>query len=206
MGFLKKIIFSFVFLAVLAPNFALAEDVPKDFGLKDAAPDSLKTGVIGGSVGIPGAVGKVISIVLSMVGILFFLIIVYAGLTWMIARGNTEKVDKSKDMIEGAVIGLIIILAAYAITKFVFENLDKGSATAQSSVNNVTVASSATCPFITGNETVVAMDGSTASVGDQLPKACNNLKVGESCGTNSGKCSLHILGGEFQLPTHCDCK
>jgi len=123
MGFLKKIIFSFAFLAVLVPNFALAED----FGLNDAAPPALTKG-IAGQTGVAGVVGAIIKAVLGMVGILFFLIIVYAGLTWMIARGNTEKVDKSKDMIEGAVIGLIIILAAYAITKFVFENLDRGAA------------------------------------------------------------------------------
>ena len=44
---------------------------------------------------------------------------IYGGFVWMTARGNTQAVDTAKDLIYSAVIGLIIVLAAYAITTFV---------------------------------------------------------------------------------------
>jgi hypothetical protein len=44
---------------------------------------------------------------------------IYAGITWMIARGNEQKVAQAKDMIINSVIGIIIVFAAYAITSFI---------------------------------------------------------------------------------------
>ncbi|MGE5425504.1 MAG: hypothetical protein ACM3PZ_00205 [Bacillota bacterium] len=68
-------------------------------------------------------VGSIIGIVLSFVGVIFLVLIIYAGLNWMTASGNADKVGKSKDMMINAVIGLIIVLAAYAITAFVGDRL-----------------------------------------------------------------------------------
>ncbi len=63
--------------------------------------------------------GSIISLILSFIGIIFFALIIYAGLMWMLAQGNQQKVDKAKDLIINAVIGLIIIFSAYAITSFI---------------------------------------------------------------------------------------
>ena len=41
----------------------------------------------------------------------------------MLAAGNNEKVQKGKDILIWATIGLIIIFSAYAIVKFVFVGL-----------------------------------------------------------------------------------
>ena len=68
---------------------------------------------------IPQAIGKVVGAVLAFVGTLFFILIIYSGFTWMLARGNESEVQKAKDMLEAAVIGLIIVLSAYAITAYV---------------------------------------------------------------------------------------
>lgn len=38
---------------------------------------------------------------------------------WMTAGGDEQKVTKAKDLITQAVIGLIVVLAAYAITAFI---------------------------------------------------------------------------------------
>lgn len=127
MSLFFKIVFSLVAAASLLPvvTFAAGGD---PYGFDASAPDSLKRGVAGGTT-VPEVVGNIINIALSMIGIIFFLILVYAGFNWMIARGNAEQVDRSKNMIEGAVIGLIIVIAAYAITTFVFTSLDKGPTT-----------------------------------------------------------------------------
>src|SRR3989339_894544 len=67
---------------------------------------------------IPAMIGTIIGSILAFTGIIFFLLIIYGGFTWMLARGNEQEVTKAKGLIESAAIGLIIILAAYAITAF----------------------------------------------------------------------------------------
>ena len=49
-------------------------------------------------------------------------VIFYAGIRWMTAMGASDKVDKAKDMLEGAGIGLLITIASYALAKFIFTN------------------------------------------------------------------------------------
>ena len=53
---------------------------------------------------------------LAFLGVVFFLLILYAGLGWILSMGNEEKITQSKDMIIAAVLGLIVVLGAYAIT------------------------------------------------------------------------------------------
>ena len=56
---------------------------------------------------------------LQVVGIIFLVLMVYAGFLWMTAGGNEENVAKAKRLIMAAVIGVAIVLAAYSITYFV---------------------------------------------------------------------------------------
>ena len=72
---------------------------------------------------IPNTVGNIIKALLSLLGIIFMVYIVYAGYLWMIARGNEEQLTKAKAIIRGSIIGLIIVLAAYAITQFVLTSI-----------------------------------------------------------------------------------
>jgi len=68
-------------------------------------------------------IGSLIGLVLSFVGVLFLVLMIYAGLSWMTAQGNSEKVSKAKELMINAIIGLIIVMAAYAITAFVGDQL-----------------------------------------------------------------------------------
>ncbi len=78
---------------------------------------------IAGASSVPDLIGKIIAIVLSLLGIVFFLLVFYAGILWMTARGNSETVQKAKDIMQAAIIGLVIVMASYAISKFVFTSL-----------------------------------------------------------------------------------
>ena len=62
----------------------------------------------------------IINAVLSFLGVIFTIIIIYAGFKWMMAEGNTESVTQAKSLLKNAVIGLIIVLAAYAISIAIF--------------------------------------------------------------------------------------
>ena len=63
--------------------------------------------------------GLIVKGALSMVGVIFLLLMVYAGYLWMTARGEEETIKKSQKIIVGSVIGLIIVVASYSITNFV---------------------------------------------------------------------------------------
>lgn len=68
-------------------------------------------------------IAVVIQGALSLLGIIFLIIIVFAGYRWMTASGNEESIKKAQDMIKRAIIGLVIVIMAYAITYFVFNQL-----------------------------------------------------------------------------------
>lgn len=68
-------------------------------------------------------IGAVIGVFISFLGIIFLVLIIYGGFLWMTSAGNETKVLKAKDTLTRAVIGLIIIMSAYAITYFVFNAL-----------------------------------------------------------------------------------
>lgn len=76
-----------------------------------------------GTKDIRATIAAIINVALSLLGIVAVVIILAGGFTWMTAGGNEENVEKAKKMIFAGVIGLAIILSAYAIAKFVVDNL-----------------------------------------------------------------------------------
>ena len=68
-------------------------------------------------------VNKVVSAFLGIIGILFFGLLMYGGIRWMLARGIEEHTTKAKEAITAAIIGMIIVVAAYALTSFIFKRL-----------------------------------------------------------------------------------
>lgn len=62
--------------------------------------------------------GQIIGIVLSFVGVLFFILMIYAGILWMTASGNDQQIATAKGLLINAAIGMIIVFSAYALTTF----------------------------------------------------------------------------------------
>lgn len=81
------------------------------------------------------SLGLVISMIikgaLSLLALIFLIIMVFSGYRWMTASGNEESVTKSKDAIKRAIIGLVIIMMAYAITYFIFQKLPFSGSSSQ---------------------------------------------------------------------------
>jgi len=65
----------------------------------------------------------IISIALSLLGVIFIVLLVTGGYGWMMAGGNEEDMKKAKDRIRTAIIGLLIVLIAYSLTWFIFTRL-----------------------------------------------------------------------------------
>ena len=67
--------------------------------------------------------GAIITSALSLMGVLFLIVAIYGGYTWMTARGDEEKVTKAKDTLTNAIIGIVVVLASYAISYFVLSQI-----------------------------------------------------------------------------------
>ena len=64
-------------------------------------------------------VAGIIQTFLGLIGVIFLILLVYAGVMYMTAGGEEEKVKKATTTIRRAIIGILIILCAYAISLFV---------------------------------------------------------------------------------------
>ena len=77
----------------------------------------MKSGLAANSPGYIAAI--FIKALLSFLGVIFIILIIYSGIIWMTSSGNEEQITKAKKIITGAIIGFVICLGAYTITVFV---------------------------------------------------------------------------------------
>ena len=129
--FSKKISFSkgltlIILILLVLPNLCLSQGEIQQ-GLKNVGEQS---GLPGGESGaMYTIVGKVVGIVVGLLGLILAVFIVYGGAMWMTSGGNEEQIKKAKAMIINAIIGLVIVLLAYAISSFIIDKLAGAVAT-----------------------------------------------------------------------------
>ena len=126
---MKYFKYCFIILIIfLIPALSFAEILDLKTTTAIGAQDQALAGKAGFVVTADNSVGSVMDSVikgfLSLLGLIFIILVITAGFNWMTAGGDETKVDKAKKMISRAIIGLIVIIAAYAITAFVFKALD----------------------------------------------------------------------------------
>lgn len=117
--FLLAIIFNLVFVGkpVLASGASWANQKGMDvigpaFGeTKD--PEDIRYKVV-----------RVINLLLTLLGIICLILIVFAGFKWMTSGGSEEQVSSAQKILKNAIIGLIIILLSWSITIFVVIRMD----------------------------------------------------------------------------------
>ena len=117
----QKIIFALFFSVILIfPNPASALNIGTgEGGLLKGAADTAGYDKNTKETAFASTLGLVIRIALSFSGVIFLILMVYAGFLWMTARGEEAQVDKAQKLIRSAVIGLIITVGAYSITNFI---------------------------------------------------------------------------------------
>ncbi len=91
------------------------------FGESDLTSIGTTTGLQNTSV--QGIVGNIIKSVIGLFGIVATAFIVYGGILWMTSGGEEEKVKKAKKLMISGIIGMVIIVSAYAITSYLMSNL-----------------------------------------------------------------------------------
>lgn len=70
---------------------------------------------------------RLINVVLGLLSLIAVVLVIYAGFTWMLSAGNSEKIGKARGLLINAAIGLLIIMAAYGISKYVFTKLNEAA-------------------------------------------------------------------------------
>jgi len=121
---MRRFVFLLLFLVTLsAPSLATAvalgglDDTAGAAGIKNSGPRDLYS-----------LTGNTIGSIVSLVGVLFFCLMLYAGFLWTTASGDEKKVEKAKAILVAAIIGLLIVASAYVITMFAGNTL-KGTTT-----------------------------------------------------------------------------
>ncbi|MCR4280444.1 MAG: pilin [Candidatus Komeilibacteria bacterium] len=113
-----NLIFALVILSLLIfPHHILASSVLEN--LNSAATGSYDTSIPPDENTIASITGLIIQILLGFLGLVFMILIIVAGIQWMTAGGNTESITKARQRMINAVIGLVIVIAAFSITTFV---------------------------------------------------------------------------------------
>ncbi len=117
---IKFIIFGFLIIVCLF-NFTVANaiDVSVRDGLDISGSNAGFNTTEEGEISLADAVGRIIGVFLSFLGVIFFMLVVYGGFMWMTAAGNNDRVETAKKIIANAALGLIIVLSAYIITHLV---------------------------------------------------------------------------------------
>ncbi len=67
-------------------------------------------------------IGSYINTLLTLLGVVFLLLMIWGGIMWMTAAGNDSKVDKAKKIIISSAIGITIILLSQVITFFILNS------------------------------------------------------------------------------------
>ena len=117
---------SLLFLTALLilPFFVFAQTPPAG-----VSPTLNKLTEVAGSGGysantsLPAIIGLVIRAALGLVGVIFIILMIVAGFSWMTASGNEQKIQKAQEMIKTTIVGLIITVSAWALWNFILEKL-----------------------------------------------------------------------------------
>lgn len=84
--------------------------------------------LLGGAQGVcvSDIVKRLVMVILSIAGAVFFAMFLWGGILWMTAGGSADRTKSSTKTLLNAVIGMAIVITSYALTSFVIEKLQSG--------------------------------------------------------------------------------
>lgn len=107
-------------IAVPAAVFAQGANT---LSTNDLGVNEIQSSIKLGSGDVRQTAAQIINVALGFLGIIAVVIVLLGGFKYMIAGGNEEKTTEAKKLIVSGIIGLAIILSAWAITSFVISRL-----------------------------------------------------------------------------------
>jgi hypothetical protein len=71
------------------------------------------------SEGLAFYIGILWKTIVTLGGVAFLIFLIWAGIEWLTAGGDKTRLETAKKMIYNALIGLVILIASYAIAIFI---------------------------------------------------------------------------------------
>lgn len=71
------------------------------------------------NITIPGAISAVITLLLIVAAIIFFFMLVIGGIKWILSGGDKGQTEAARNQITAALIGLVVVFAAWAIASLI---------------------------------------------------------------------------------------
>ena len=118
-----KLIVSFVASLGLVTAFTLPALAAGGLTANDLGVNAIQSEIKLGSGDVRQTAARIINVALGFLGILSVIIVLLGGFKYMLSGGSTEKTDEARKLIVSGIIGLAIILSAWAITGFVIARL-----------------------------------------------------------------------------------
>ena len=78
----------------------------------------------GASTDLTGQISLILNTVYVVIGIVAVIMIILGGVNYATSQGDPAKIKKAKDTILYGIVGLVIVLLAFAITAFVLGALN----------------------------------------------------------------------------------
>ncbi|MFA6919158.1 MAG: hypothetical protein WC244_03570 [Patescibacteria group bacterium] len=127
----KKFIAGLLTLAIAVTMIGLpfVAGASTDLNTADENLNSFQTASGLGDADLSTMIGTLVKAILSLLGVVAILIVLYGGFKWMTAAGDEGKVDGAKKLIISGIIGIIIVVAAYAIASFVLSAIQNAAGT-----------------------------------------------------------------------------
>lgn len=72
---------------------------------------------------IPGSVSSIVNIILWAAGIIAVIMVIWSGMKFITANGEAQKVSAARNSLSYSLIGLVVVVLAYAIVNFVITNI-----------------------------------------------------------------------------------
>ncbi|MFW0862708.1 MAG: hypothetical protein ACKKL6_03960 [Candidatus Komeilibacteria bacterium] len=120
---MKKLLLTFLILLTIATPLVSLASLQDDINAKNELVETAALGADYEPATPQDIIVNIIRIALSLLSIIFIILIIVSGYQWMMAGGNSTVIDAAKKRIINAVIGLIIVIAAFAITEFVLDKV-----------------------------------------------------------------------------------
>ena len=108
-------------LTLALPSVALAQ--ADSLNVNDLGVGAVQSSIKLGSGDVRQTAANIINVALGFLGIVAVVIVLLGGFKYMVAGGSEEKTSEAKKLIVSGIIGLAIILSAWAITSFVVTRL-----------------------------------------------------------------------------------
>jgi len=118
--------FLFALSLMLAPFASVLATAGVTPGEPDTTLEDIGDTGLAQDLSLPEFIGRIISWVVGILGVILVALFVYGGVIYATSVGNEDRIEMGKKIMLYAIIGVVIIAVAFAISRYVIQALFTG--------------------------------------------------------------------------------